>query len=144
MSTTSILIERTYPVRVDRVWQAITEPEKLKEWFFQLPEFRLQEGFEFMISTNAGKPKHRCRINEVVPGKKLGYSFTNIDVAGTSQVTYELFEEGEHTRLRLTHTGLETFPLEQPGYMKKDYEGGWTYLFGTALQHYLEQPIDHA
>ena len=139
MSAEQIIVERTYPVPSEKVWQAITEHDKLKEWFFKLPDFRAEPGFEFVIADNNGRDKHLCRITEVVPGKKLVFSFSNISAPGMSDVTYELFDEGENTRLKLTHTGLETFPLDQPGYMKKNYEEGWTYLFGTALKNYFEQ-----
>ena len=139
MSAESILIERTYPVRIEKVWQAITDPEKLNEWFFKLTEFRLEKGFEFIIHDTKGKPKHRCCITDFIPGKMMAFSFGNIEVAGLSQVTYELFDEGANTRLQLTHTGLESFPLDQPGYQRKNFLEGWTYLFGTALHNYLEK-----
>ncbi len=138
MSTESITIERTYPVRIEKVWQAITESDKLKEWFFNLPDFRLEMGFEFIISDTSGKPKHRCCLNKIVPHKILAYSFANIQTEGISQVNCELFDEGDQTRLVLIHTGLETFPLDLPGYQRKDYEWGWTYLFGKALPGFLQ------
>jgi hypothetical protein len=48
-----------------------------------------------------------------------------------------LSAEGDKTRLRLTHTGIETFP-KTPAYARKNFEAGWTAIIGTELKKFVE------
>ena len=56
-----------------------------------------------------------------------------------SFITFELFEEGKTTRLKLTHEGLETFPQNNPDFAKDNFEQGWAYIVGTSLKGFLEK-----
>jgi uncharacterized protein YndB with AHSA1/START domain len=42
-------IERTYSASVKKVWEAITDKAKMKQWYFDLSEFKPEVGFEFFI-----------------------------------------------------------------------------------------------
>jgi hypothetical protein len=53
-------------------------------------------------------------------------------------VTFELFSEGEKTRLRLTHEGIESFP-KTPAYARKNFEAGWTAIIGSELKRFVEE-----
>jgi Activator of Hsp90 ATPase homolog 1-like protein len=53
-------------------------------------------------------------------------------------VTFELFEEGKKTKLRLTHAGIETFDQANSDFAKKNFEGGWTAILDNSLKVYLE------
>ena len=50
-----------------------------------------------------------------------------------------MFEEGDNTRLKLTHEGLETFPADNPDFAKESFTKGWTYMVGTALPGFAEK-----
>jgi hypothetical protein len=50
-----------------------------------------------------------------------------------------LFAEGDKTRLKLTHEGLETFPANNPDFAKQSFSDGWTMLIGTLLKDFVEQ-----
>ena len=140
MNTEPFVIERTYNAPVSKVWKAITDKDDMKKWYFDLPEFRPEVGFEFNFRAGE-KDKlylHLCKITEVVKGKKLTYSWKYDGYAGESFVTWELFEEGDKTRLKLTHSGLETFPADNPDLARHNFERGWTEIVGTSLKEYLE------
>ncbi|MBS1636001.1 MAG: SRPBCC domain-containing protein [Bacteroidetes bacterium] len=135
-------IERTYTASASRVWKAITNKEDMKLWYFDLKEFRAEVGFEFEF-TGGSETKshlHLCRVTEVVPGKKITYSWRYDGYEGISYVSFELFEEGTQTRLKLTHSGLESFPKEVPDFARHNFEAGWTHIIGTSLQAFLEKP----
>lgn len=140
METAPFVIERTYNAPVHKVWQAITDKDKMKQWYFDLKEFKPEVGFEFEFS--GGPPEksylHLCKITEVIPGKKLTHSWRYDGYAGNSFVTWELFDEGDKTRVKLTHAGLETFPPE-PDFAKKNFVAGWTDILGRSLAGYLEK-----
>jgi uncharacterized protein YndB with AHSA1/START domain len=140
METAPFVIERTYSAPADKVWQAISDKDKMKQWYFDLKEFKPEVGFEFQFT--GGPPEktylHLCRITEVVPGKKLTHTWKYDGYAGESFVTFEIFAEGDKTRLKLTHAGLETFPPE-PDFARKNFEMGWTDIIGRSLKEYLEK-----
>src|ERR687888_1819355 len=134
MKNEPLVIERTYNAPVERVWQAITNKEKMKQWYFDLAEFKPEVGFEFQFEGGKDDKRylHLCKITEVVPNKKLTYSWRYDGYEGNSFVTFELFDEGSKTRLKLTHEGLETFPAIAD-FAKENFVEGWTYLIGTSL-----------
>jgi len=71
------VIERTFDAPAGRVWQAITDKNLMKEWYFDLAEFRPEVGFEFQFSggTETRQYLHLCRITEVTPQKSLTHSW---------------------------------------------------------------------
>ena len=47
MNSEPFVIERIYNAPVAKVWKAITDRDEMKEWYFDLEEFRPEVGFEF-------------------------------------------------------------------------------------------------
>ena len=142
MKQPSLVLEETIYASVETVWKAITDVAYLRQWFFDLPEFKPEKGFEFRFEGegNTGrKYMHICNITEVIPLKKLQYSWTYQEVEGYTIVTFELFEEGDQTRLRFSHEGLETFPQDNADFGVESFTKGWTYLIGTALKTFVEK-----
>src|SRR4051812_39698598 len=114
MTTTSnlaevIVIERVLNASISRVWRALTDVEEMREWYFDLKEFKPEVGFEFdFVVEHQGRSYHHlCRVTEALPQRKIAYSWRYKGEVGDSLVTFELFSEGTKTRLRLTHDGLE-------------------------------------
>lgn len=140
MNNEPYVIERTFNAPIDKMWKAITDKNEMKQWYFDLSDFKPEVGFEFQFE---GGPDgriyiHLCKVTEVVPGKKITYSWRYDGYEGISYVTFELFAEGDKTRLRLTHAGLETFPVSNPDLAKENFAAGWTAIIGTNLANYLE------
>lgn len=141
MKNEPFVIERIFNAPIEKVWKAITDKEQMKQWYFDLDDFKPEVGFEFQFE--GGKDGncylHLCKITEVVPGKKITYSWRYDGYEGNSFVTWELFEDGNKTRLRLTHAGLETFPASNPDLAKENFVQGWTHIVGTSLKDFLEK-----
>jgi uncharacterized protein YndB with AHSA1/START domain len=134
-----VVVERTFNAAADKVWQAISTRDGIKHWFFDLEDFEPEVGvdFSFDVEHEGFKYLHRCRITEVVPGKKLAYTWRFKGHEGDSLVTFELFPDGKKTKLRLTHAGLETFPkLAQ--FAKEKFMEGWTMFIGEELKKFVE------
>jgi uncharacterized protein YndB with AHSA1/START domain len=121
-----LTVERILEAPVALVWRCITTPEDMSRWFFDLKEFKPQPGFEFefTVEHQGMTYRHLCKVTEVIPQKKIAYTWRYHGHQGESVVTYELFAEGNRTRLKLTHDGLETFP-KTPSFARKNFEGGW-------------------
>ena len=141
MNEDPIVIERTYNVSMAAVWQAITNRDEMKKWYFDLKEFKPEVGFEFRFT--GGPPEkqylHVCRITEVIPGNKLTHSWRYDGYEGISHVTFALSAEGVNTRLKLIHAGIDTFPKDNPHFAKKNFVEGWTDIIGRSLRKYLEK-----
>jgi uncharacterized protein YndB with AHSA1/START domain len=141
MKAESFVIEQTYNAPVESVWSALTDVKKMKEWYFDVDDFKPELGFTFRFS---GSDKgvtfwHVCVVKEVIPGKKLAYSWRYDEFPGDSLVTFELFDEDGKTRLKLTHAGLETFPTDNPSFARENFAKGWAHITGTGLKNYVEK-----
>jgi uncharacterized protein YndB with AHSA1/START domain len=134
------VIERLLNAPVERVWKAITNADDMKQWYFDIPGFKPEVGFEFSF-TGGNEDRtfvHLCAVTEVVPNQKLSHSWRYEGYEGNSFVTFELVAEGKQTRLKLTHEGLETFP-PIADFAKSNFEAGWTYIIGTSIKNYVEK-----
>ena len=107
--------------------------------FFDLKEFKAEVGFEFRFAVEhkGFNYFHRCRVAEVIPNKRLAYTWRYKGYAGDSLVTFELFAAGGKTRLKLTHEGLESFP-KHPAFDRANFTQGWTSLIGESLKQFVE------
>ena len=140
-STKPFIIERTYNAPVEKVWQALTDKDQMKQWYFDLAAFKPQVGFEFQFFGQGHKGEkylHLCRITEAVKNKKLAYTWTYEGYPGESLVTFELTDLGGKTKLTLTHSGLHTFPSDNADFAKESFTAGWTELIGTSLKKFVE------
>jgi uncharacterized protein YndB with AHSA1/START domain len=136
----AVVVERTLNATVARVWKALTDVEEMRQWYFDLKEFKPQVGFEFefIVEHEGNTYHHLCRVTDVVPEKKIAYTWRYKGEPGDSLVTIELFAQGDKTRLKLTHTGIETFP-QTPAYARKNFEAGWTAIIGSELKEFVEK-----
>jgi uncharacterized protein YndB with AHSA1/START domain len=140
MQNEPLVLERTYDAPVHIVWNAISNKDEMKKWNFDLGEFKPEPDFEFSFLAGGEKGKeylHLCRVTEVIHGKKLSYTWRYDGYDGDSEVSFELFPEGDKTKLRLTHKGLETFPSLQ-FFKKENFVTGWTRILNTSLKDFLE------
>jgi len=136
----AIVLERTLNAPVARVWKALTDIDQMREWYFDLKEFKPEVGFEFefIVEHEGNSYHHLCRVIEVIPERKIAYTWRYKDEQGDSLVTFQLSPEGEKTRLKLTHTGIETFP-RTPAYARKNFENGWTAIVDSELRPFIER-----
>ncbi len=131
--------QRIFNAPVERVWKALTDVEEMRRWYFDLKEFKPEVGFEFefVVEHEGANYHHLCRVTEVIPKKKLAYTWRYKGHEGDSLVTFELVVEGDKTRLKLTHEGLETFP-KLPSFARENFIKGWTAIIGSELKQFLE------
>jgi uncharacterized protein YndB with AHSA1/START domain len=140
-SSDAVVVERTFNAPAARVWKALTDANQMQEWFFDLKEFKAEVGFEFafVVEHEGNTYDHRCKITEVIPQKKIAYTWRYEGHEGNSLVMIELFPKSDTTRLKLTHTGLATFP-KTPAFARENFEKGWTQIIGSELKQFVEKP----
>jgi uncharacterized protein YndB with AHSA1/START domain len=140
--TKPFTIEKIYNAPVSQVWQAITDKNKMKEWYFDVSAFKAEVGFEFQFTGQGAEGEkyvHLCKITEVIVEKKLAYTWRYEGLAGNSVVTFELFPSGDKTTIKLTHEGLDSFAGNGPSFAKESFAMGWTEIIGKSLKEYVEK-----
>ena len=137
--TEPLIKEVVLDAPISRVWKAITNKDDLSKWSFEMKEFKPEPGFEFQFygEKDGVKYLHLCRVIEIEKEKKMKWLWTYKDTEGDTFVTFELFPEGEKTRLRLTHEGLENLPQDEK-YAKHNFVAGWESLLNSSLKKFLE------
>jgi len=104
--------EIVLPAEPDEVWSALTEPERLEEWFANDVELDPEPGGEGVFRWDDGEERHAV-VEEAIPGRRFAFTWDE------SHVTIELEEVDEGTRVVVTET------------LGRDGSGaGW----GTALE----------
>lgn len=138
MDDKPLRIEQEFNAPIALVWRAITEEELLKKWYFDISDFKPEVGnkFHFEGGEEGKRYVHLCEVLEVIPCKKLKYSWKYEGNEGLSYVTLELSSVGEKTKVKLIHEGLETFT--NPDFIRDNFIGGWKYLIHESLKEFLE------
>jgi uncharacterized protein YndB with AHSA1/START domain len=139
-----LIIERSFNADRQAIWKAITDKDEMKKWYFDLPEFKAEEGFKFEFAGGgkSGREEyiHLCQITEVIPGRKLSHTWNYQGYPGTSKVTFELMDDNGKTKVRLTHEGLESFSESgNADLQRSNFEEGWNMIIGTNLEKYLSE-----
>jgi uncharacterized protein YndB with AHSA1/START domain len=96
--------EIVLPASPDHVWEAITSPEVLREWFGAEVAWELTPGGSGSFHGDDGS-RRRGRVGSVEPGRHLGFRWWpegHEDEA--SDVDYDLSEEDDGTRLVVTES----------------------------------------
>ena len=141
MNNEPIIIERVFNAPVSKVWKAIIDRNEMRNWYFDLAEFKAETGFKFQFYGGPSPERqylHLCEITEVIRERKLSHSWRFDGYPGNSLLTFELSGQENKTLLKLTHDGLETFPEENPDFAKANFVEGWNEIINISLKKYLE------
>jgi len=141
MDNEPIIIERVFNAPISKVWKAITDRNEMAKWYFDLAEFKAETGYKFQFFGGPSPDRqylHLCEITEVIDERKLSHSWRFDGYRGNSILTFELSAQDNKTLLKLTHSGLETFPEENPDFAKANFVKGWNVIINVSLKNYLE------
>jgi uncharacterized protein YndB with AHSA1/START domain len=156
MTTEPFMISRVFDAPRDRVWQAWTEPERLKEWFapagmtstYSKLDLRPGGLYHYRLRTPDGKDIWgRWVIREVVKPKKLVFVVSFSDEKGgisrhpmspdwprEMHSTVELADEGpKKTRVTITWLPLDPDAAERKAF--DDGRGSLKQGWGGTLDH---------
>jgi uncharacterized protein YndB with AHSA1/START domain len=120
--TVAVTLQRRYDADQADVWQAITDPDRVRRWFLPLTG-DLHEGGNFQLEGNASGDIMTCE-----PPRHLMVTFGG----ESSIVDVQLSDDGQQTLLKLTHS----VPIELAGsgagalYVGPGWDGA---LLGLAL-----------
>lgn len=135
-----VILESDFKAARTKVWDALVNIDKIRKWYFNIAEFKPEAGFEFEFSggSEAQTYVHKCRITVAKAPRQLAYTWRYENYEGDSLVSFELVEKSAgQTHLKLTHTGLETFP-KQADFARESFQAGWEYIINTSLKNFIE------
>lgn len=138
-NTHPLIIEGDLDAVRTEVWDALVNIDKIRKWYFNLAEFKPEVGFEFEFSggSEAQTYIHKCLVTVANAPHQLAYTWRYENYEGNSLVSFELFEKAAgQTHLKLTHTGLETFP-KGADFARESFQAGWEYIINTSLKNFI-------
>ena len=130
--------EFVYNVPVEQLWQALTHADQLKKWYFpQIQKFEPVVGYEIQFDDDQQEYQKKWIVTKIIEGRTFSHSWAYQGYPGTSEVTFDLFANGHSTKLRVTHTGLDSF-ANDPHFYRERFDWGWDNLLGRNLKELLE------
>ena len=103
--TVEIVFHRRYARPMEKVWAALTVPERIADWFAEVETLDLRRGGAIHLSFPQVSHKIQGVITAYEPPRRLTWTWPQPD--GTeSTVTIELESDGDGCRLTLTERGL--------------------------------------
>ena len=115
-----------------KVWEHITDPKRIAGWLMP-NDFAAKLGQAFYLDCDQ-QGRILCVVKEIVPQKKLVYSFESRVTKVETLVTITLAPEGKGTRVTLVHSGWDALPPDERG-IADGFSDGW----GKALEKMYEQ-----
>jgi len=112
----------------------------MKQWFFEnIESFKPEVGFEtqFNVQSQDRNFLHLWKLTEVVSMKRITYNWKYEGYPGDSIVMFELLEQNDQTKLRLTHKVMESFPEDIPEFSRESGIEGWSYFIKKSLKEFL-------
>lgn len=137
-----IIVEQSFNTSIESVWKAITDVDRMRQWFFEnIPSFKPEVGFETQFNVQSGDRNflHKWKVTEVGPPKKITYNWKYEGYPGDSFVVFELFEQNNLTMLRLTHQVHESFPQDISEFKRESCVEGWTFFIQKSLKEFMEK-----
>ena len=122
---------------VAKVWEHISDPQKIAGWLMP-NDFEARVGKEFSLDCKE-QGTISCVVKELVPQRKLVYTFRSRTTRVETLVTFTLAPVDIGTRLTLVHSGWDALPPSDQG-IADLFEGGWDGNL-RRLQARLEEPV---
>ncbi len=139
-----IVVEETYDASIETVWNAITNVELMRLWYFDnIPAFKAEVGFETQFNVKSGERDflHLWKVIDVSPLERITYTWNFKGYPGDSFVVWELSRQSKSTRLRLTCNITKDFPGNIPEFKRESCIRGWEYFLKERLWAFLAQKL---
>jgi uncharacterized protein YndB with AHSA1/START domain len=107
-----ISMEERFPVPIDRVWQALTDPLMIARWLMTPAGYEARVGARFWLREDPHEDPREdcagqveCEVLELVPPRRMVWSWRGVEDPATTRLVIELEAHGATTHLTLRHTG---------------------------------------
>ncbi len=140
-----IRVEISLNTPVNKVWEALTNVTQMRKWYFEnIPDFKPKEGFETEFKVRSGERifTHIWKIIEVIPFKKISYTWKFEEYPGEGLSIFELTDKNNTSHLKLESHVLKPYPKDIPEFKRESGEAGWDYLINKNLVEFLLKSKD--
>ena len=138
----NVVVKQRVNAPVEKVWSAITDTAQMKEWYFDIPDFKAEPHTEFAFWGGSEDQQfhHHGEVLEVIPHQKLKHTWTYPEISKEKTlVRWELESDGDGTVVTLTHKGIENFNHLGQDFQHSSFEEGWKDIVGRSLKEYVEK-----
>lgn len=138
----NVIVKQRINAPVEKVWNALTDKTEMKNWYFDIPDFKAEPHTEFAFWAGPDDEQyhHHGEVLEVEPNAKLKHTWSYPEISKEKTlVKWELEPDGDGTNVTLTHKGLENFDHLGENFSHASFEKGWTEIVGKSLPDYLEK-----
>jgi len=118
-----ISMEELFPVPIDRVWHALTDPGMIERWLMRADGYEAKVGAHFTLRETPRADCRRqveCEVLELSPPHRMVWSWRGADDPAITRLAIDLEDDERGTRLTLRHTG------ESDGRTVRGTTVGWT------------------
>ena len=104
--TVEIVFRRRYARPVEKVWAALTVPERITDWFAETTVDRMAVGGTMQLYFTGADYRSIARIETYDPPRRIAWVWSEPDGSKASRVRFDLEPDGDGCRLTLTHSDL--------------------------------------
>ena len=101
-----ITFHRRYARSIDKVWAALTVPERIADWFAEVETLDLRLGGAIHLRFPAVDVRIQGVITAYEPPRRLTWTWPHAE-GGESSVSFQLEPDGDGCRLTLVESGLK-------------------------------------
>ncbi len=137
-----ILIEA--PVEV--VWNLLTEPEQIRQWFADEAEIELRVGSKGRLAFK-GHDSYQLQVEAVEPPRRFAFRWVrqpSLVVRDDNSLLVEFILQPEKgsTRLKVVESGFDAIDWsdEERARYAEDHSNGWQRILGRLRDHAVSNP----
>ncbi len=124
-------MQERFPVPIDRVWHALTDPGMIERWLMTPDGYEAKVGARFTLRETPRadcRGQVECEVLELVPPNRMVWSWRGAEDPTTTRLVIDLEADEGGTRLTLRHTG------ESDERTVRGTTAGWTDKLGALAE----------
>lgn len=136
-----IQVAHTVHAPIEKVWEAITLPDVMRKWYFDVDVDKIEDGTVFRFYEPGDKKEflHECLVLEMEASNHIRHTWTYPDISqGSSTVIWDLESKDDTTEVIVTHESTHDLYDGGDALAKANFLQGWTEIITKNLPAFLE------
>lgn len=139
-----IQISTTINAPVEKVWEAIIEPDLIRQWFVGVDTDKIEDGtsFQFVELFGVEQVVHEALVLELVENSILRHTWTYPELSQwSSTVNWDLESVNGQTKVIVTHEGIHHIAQDIPELTPLRVYNFWDRALNKYLKVFVERNI---